>query len=260
MVSDERATDPFSYLVDLAQTAEDSGFDSIWVEDRSDPGCGFEAYTLLGALAVRTRTARLGALVTSITSREPGVLAKQVTALDILSAGRACLGVGAGQTETAQEGFDRLDEALQEFGALLDQSADPPPRESYEGRYYQLEGAPNRPRPVQEGGVPVMIGADDDRTLELVAKYADACTLSGDLPTIRRRVAVLDRHLEAFDRDPSAVTRTLLIRVAGDPDRVTEKVAGYIEAGIDGIIVKLEASHHRSSAGELVAGLGRAFG
>jgi alkanesulfonate monooxygenase SsuD/methylene tetrahydromethanopterin reductase-like flavin-dependent oxidoreductase (luciferase family) len=266
--------------------AETSGFDSIWALDnppviggREDPL--FEAYTLLGALALRTSSARLGALVTGVTSRPPALLAKQVTTLDVLSAGRAVLGVGAGHLDPYDidpgeidpgepsvgltERFERLEEALQVFRAMFTQ--DPV---SFEGRHYQLHDAVNRPRPIQDGGPPVLIGGGGEhQTLRLAAEYADACNLSGDLSTIRRKIRVLESHCVASGRDPSSITKTMLATlvvapsesqasarveelgslriademktsvIAGSPDAVTQQVANFVEAGIEGFIVMM---------------------
>jgi alkanesulfonate monooxygenase SsuD/methylene tetrahydromethanopterin reductase-like flavin-dependent oxidoreductase (luciferase family) len=285
LISDEREEADFARLVSLAKAAELSGFDSLWVTDRSRPDSkpSFEAYTLLGALAVCTRTARLGALVTSITCRNPGVLAKQVTTLDILSSGRAVLGVGAGDADSEQGATaktieehtnreqtnraqtDRLEEALRILVALLATSTDSSEEVSYEGRFYQLKGAPNRPRPVQESGVPVLVACKDEKSLELVAKYADACSLSGDLSTVRLELANLDRNLSVVGRDPNTVTKTLLMSVhALEPmgqllDRVAENVVDYHEIGIDGVIVELLDDGEGRVDGELVAALGQAL-
>jgi alkanesulfonate monooxygenase SsuD/methylene tetrahydromethanopterin reductase-like flavin-dependent oxidoreductase (luciferase family) len=273
--SEPQEPEAFTRLASLAEAAELSGFDSIWVADR--PGAGpealFEAYTLLGALATCTRTTRLGALVSSVTSRNPGALVKQVTTLDVLSSGRAVLGVGANENGvehganpgTTQEQLGRLGEALQIFRALLDKGTEGD-QPSFEGRYYQLKSAPNRPRPVQESGLPVLVGCRDGQPLKLVAQYADACSLSGDLTKVRREVSILDRYLEAVEREPSTVAKILSLSVDGfvaageRPAAIAEYVAGFLDAGIDGIIVKLPGNGDgRLDDVEIVAELGRAL-
>lgn len=285
-IGTHQGSDPFASMVGLAEAAELSGFDSIWVADSFETGsdASFEAYTLLGALAVRTFTARLGALVSSVTHRSPGILAKQVTALDVVSSGRAVLGVGPGgaepdhaavseagggpsapvqtgsdQRDSQQLRYDRFEEALEALAALLGKSPAHAGDVSFAGRFFRLEGAPNRPRPVQEGRLPVLIGASDDETLKLVARHGDACSLVGDPTTVRRRLSVLDRHMEDFDRDPQALTKIALIPVsrlfagADRPEDIVEQVAAYFEVGIDGIIAKLPDEGDRTADPELVS-------
>jgi len=211
----------FEEVVRLATAAEGSGFDSVWVMDHfyQLPALGgpsqpmLEAYTLLGALAARTSRVRLGALVTGVTYRNPALLAKIVTTLDVISGGRAILGIGAAWHDTEHEGLgvdfprtaermDRLEEAVQICRALFREE-----HPSFTGRYYRIEDAWNVPRPVQPGGPPILVGGSGEkRTLRLVAQYADFCNVTGDLDTIRRKVRVLHEHCAAVGRDPSEVT------------------------------------------------------
>ncbi len=275
----------FEKVAQIAVTAEESGFDSVWVMDhfyqiqnvgpRTDPM--FEAYTTLSAIAARTRRAGLGAMVTGVTYRNPALLAKIVTTLDVISSGRAILGIGAAwnDDEHAGYGFDfppvrermgRLEEALQICRAMFTEEAP-----SFVGRYYKLSGALNRPRPIR-GNIPVLVGGGgEQKTLRLVAEYADACNIFGDVSTIRHKLEVLDRHCEAVGRDPAEIQRTrlggLLIAetaaeaeqkarqqaeargldpaalraymVVGDPDSVSEQVAEYLDAGLDGLIFNM---------------------
>ncbi|MGH9016877.1 MAG: LLM class F420-dependent oxidoreductase [Acidimicrobiales bacterium] len=215
----------FDQVAAIATTAESVGFDSLWVMDHlfQIPGIGavdepmFEAYTLLGGLAARTTRARLGALVTGVTYRNPALLAKQVTALDVLSAGRAVLGIGAAWFATEHDGlgfsfpplgerFDRLEEALTVCRAMFTEEAP-----TFEGRYYRIKEALNRPGPVQAGGPPILIGGSGEkRTLRLVAERGDACNLFGDVATIRHKLDVLSRHCDETGRDPATVTKTRL--------------------------------------------------
>ena len=215
----------FEQVVSIATTAETSGFDSVWVMDHlfQIPGIGqmdepmFEAYTLLGGLAARTRRARLGAMVTGVTYRNPALLAKEVTTLDVLSGGRAVLGIGAAWFEAEHQGlgfafpplserFDRLEEALVICRSMFTEEAP-----SFDGRYYRIDGAINRPRPVHEGGPPILIGGGGERrTLRLVAEQADACNLFGDAATIRHKLDVLARHCDEVGRDPATITKTRL--------------------------------------------------
>ena len=215
----------FERVADIAVTAEDSGFDSVWVMDHffQLPLLGppsnemFEAYTLLGALAARTERVRLGTMVTGVTYRNPALLAKQVTALDVISKGRAVCGIGAAWFDVehnamgfdfpgTKERLDRLEEAVQILRAMFTQDVS-----TFEGRYYSVVDAFNSPRPVAPGGPPILIGGSGERrTLRLVAQYADACNVFGNPADIHRLVGVLERHCADVGRDPSAITKTRL--------------------------------------------------
>ena len=211
----------FDGVVDMATAAEESGFDSVWVMDHfyQLPPMGgpnqpmLEAYTLLGALAARTARVKLGAMVTGVTYRNPAHLAKIVTTLDVISSGRAILGIGAAWYDVEHEGLgfdfppagqrlDRLEEALQICRAMFSEDAP-----SFEGRYYRVQEARNVPHPVQAGGPPILVGGGGEkRTLNLVARYADMCNLFGDAATIAHKVDVLRGHCKAAGRDPAEVT------------------------------------------------------
>jgi F420-dependent oxidoreductase-like protein len=278
--------DLFERVADIAGAAEESGFDSVWVMDhfyqianvgpRTDPM--LEAYTLLGGIAARTRKVSLGTMVTGVTYRNPALLAKQVTTLDMVSGGRAILGIGAAWNEDEHAGYgfeyppvrerlDRLEEALQICRAMFVEQAP-----SFSGRHYTIREALNVPRPLRPEGIPILVGGSGERrTLALVAKYADACNLFGDLPTIRHKLEVLDRHCAAVGRDPATITKTRLgglviadtveraeqrghemarargmdderyrgYVVAGDPDAVCEQVGAYLDAGLDGLVFNM---------------------
>ena len=276
----------FERVAQIAVTAEESGFDSVWVMDhfyqirnvgpRTDPM--FEAYTTLSAIAARTRRAGLGAMVTGVTYRNPALLAKIVTTLDVISSGRAILGIGAAwnDDEHAGYGFDfpsvsermeRLEEALQICRAMFTERAP-----SFAGKHYSISEALNEPRPIRPGGIPILVGGSGERkTLRLVAKYADACNIFGDLETVRHKLEVLDAHCGQVGRDPGEITRTRLgtlviaettaeaerkvsalaagrgvepeevrgLVFVGDPDSICEQVSGYLDAGLDGMIFNL---------------------
>jgi F420-dependent oxidoreductase-like protein len=215
----------FANAVDLVAAAENVGFSSLWVMDHfyQLPALGggsqpmLEAYTLLGALAAVTSTIKLGTLVTGVTYRNPAMLAKQVTTLDVISGGRAILGIGAAWHDTEHEamGFDfpavkermdRLEEAVQICRAMFTEETP-----SFDGRYYRVHDVHNVPRPLQPGGPKIMIGGSGERrTLKLVAQYADLCNISGDPATIRHKVGVLREHCATVGRDPSEITVTRL--------------------------------------------------
>jgi F420-dependent oxidoreductase-like protein len=211
----------FEDVVAMAAAAEDSGFDSVWVMDHfyQLPPMGgpdapmLDSYTLLGALAARTSRVRLGTMVTGVTYRNPAHLAKIVTTLDVISGGRAILGLGAAWYDVEHEGLgfdfppaterlDRLEEALQICRAMFREEAP-----SFDGRYYRIHEARNVPRPVQPGGPPILIGGGGEkRTLQLVARYADMANFFGDVATVAHKVDVLRDHCKAVGRDPSEVT------------------------------------------------------
>jgi F420-dependent oxidoreductase-like protein len=286
-VPDERLFDRVSAI---ATTAEGAGFDSIWVMDHLHQirGVGppeepmLESYTTLAAIAARTDRVRLGTLVTGVTYRNPALLAKMVTTLDVISSGRAVLGIGAAWNADEHEayGFDfppaagrmeRLEEALHICRAMFTE-----PAPSYQGKHYRVSSPLNYPRPIAKGGPPILVGGGGERrTLRLVARYADACNLFGGVDTVRHKLDVLDRHCAEVGRDPSEITRTrlgtlviaptmeeaqrkaaaLLARfggdqsafdaavTAGDPDTVTEKAAALLDAGLDGLIFNLPDAH-----------------
>ncbi len=241
--------DLFGRVVELATAGEASGFSSVWVMDHfyQLPALGgadqpiLEAYTLLGALAARTSRVELGTLVTGVTYRNPAMLAKMVTTLDVISGGRAVLGIGAAWHDLEHDGLgfefppagarlDRLEEAVQICRAMFTDTAP-----TFQGRYYRIDAARNVPRPIRAGGPPIMIGGGGERrTLALVARYADRCNVSGDLDTVRHKLAVLRGHCEAIGRDPATVTATRLgsLFLVGS-DTETDQIRGFLE-GIGG--------------------------
>ena len=215
----------FERVSDIAVTAEESGFDSVYVMDhffqlpllgRPDQPM-FECYTLLSALAARTKRVKLGAMVGGVTYRNPGLLAKEITALDVISQGRAIWAIGAAwyQLEhealgfefgTFTERFEKLEEALQIVKSMFVNDTT-----TFEGKWYSVKDAFNLPQPVTPGGPPVLVGGSGERkTLRLVAQYADACNVFGDPAQVRHLMEVLDGHCERLGRDPSTITRTRL--------------------------------------------------
>jgi F420-dependent oxidoreductase-like protein len=172
-----------------------------------------DSYTLLGALAARTTTVRLGTMVTGVTYRNPAHLAKIVTTLDVISAGRAILGIGGAWYDVEHEGLgfefppagerlDRLEEALQICRAMFTEEAP-----SFTGTHYRIREARNIPRPVQPGGPTILVGGGGERrTLRLVAQYADMCNVFGDPATVAHKVDVLRGHCKDVGRDPAEVT------------------------------------------------------
>jgi F420-dependent oxidoreductase-like protein len=242
----------FETVAAIATTAEDAGFDSVWVMDhlyqigmvgpREEPM--LEAYTLLGALAARTQQASLGTMVTGVTYRNPALLAKIVTTLDVISGGRAILGLGAAWNEDEHAGYgfdfpgagerlDRLEEALQICRAMFTGTAP-----SFEGRHYRINEVLNNPKPIR-GRIPVLVGGGGEkRTLRLVAQYADACNLFGDPGQVRHKLDVLDRHCADVGRDPAEITKTVLLTVR-DAAATADWLGGYTAVGVDGFVVNL---------------------
>ncbi len=244
--------DLFETIAGIATTADNSGFDSVWVMDhlyqievvapREEPM--LEAYTLLGALAARTRQVALGTMVTGVTYRNPALLAKIVTTLDIISSGRAILGIGAAWNDdehagygydfpTAKERLDRLEEALQIIPAMFTEQTP-----SFQGRHYRIQEVLNNPKPIR-GRIPVLIGGGGEkRTLRLVAQYGDACNLFGGPDEVRHKLDVLERHCADVGRDPAEITKTILYTVR-DPLEAADKIAAFTAIGVDGVVVNM---------------------
>ncbi len=269
----------FERIADVAVAAEESGFDSLWFMDHiyqigivgpaKDPM--LEAYTLLAAVAARTKSVSLGAMSTGVTYRYPSFLAKIVTTLDIVSSGRAILALGAAWADDEHhdygipfpplgERMGRLEEAVQVCRQMFENESS-----TFSGRYYSIENAVNNPRPVREGGIPIFIaGGGEKRTLLLVAQYADGCNLVGDVDTVTAKLGVLSMHCELVNRDPATLCKTRLgelviaetdaeahakyarLReqygeglggaVIGTPASIGEQILPYFDAGMDGLI------------------------
>lgn len=278
----------FERIVEIASAAEGSGFDSFWVMDHyhqighigppSDPM--LEAYTLLAGVAARTSRINLGAMVTGVTYRNPAFLAKVVTTLDIVSSGRAILGIGAAWNDAESraygyewpptaERFERLEDALQICRAMFTQ-----PRSTLKGRRHHVDGAFNVPQPVQPGGPKIMIGGGgEQKTLRLVAQYADMWNGFGDPDTIRHKLEVLAGHCRDVGRDPADIVKTRLgtlivtktkeeaearredfkkgrgvddsmlpsMLICGVADAVGDAVQAYFDVGLDGLIFNMPA-------------------
>ena len=214
-------------LADAARVADQGGAAAFTLMDHyfQMEGLGgpaepmLEGYTSLGFLAAQTERVRLGLLVTGVTYRHPGLLAKIVTTLDVLSSGRAQLGLGAAWYEREHRGlgvpfpplaerFERLEETLQICRQMWSDDDGP-----YDGRHYQLAETVCVPRPVRAGGVHVMIGGSGERkTLRLVAQYADACNLYGG-EDVAHKVEVLHRHCDDVGRDPAEIELTAILNL-----------------------------------------------
>ena len=211
-------------LGDVATAADEAGFDRISVMDHlwqisvlGPPEHEMlEAYTTLGFLAARTRRAKLLTLVTGVVYRDPGLLAKAVTTLDVLSGGRAMLGIGAAWNAEESRGlgllfpptaerFERLEEALRICLQMF--SGD---ETAFQGRHYQLGRLLNSPAPLSRPHPPILIGGGGEKkTLLLVAKYADSCNLFPG-PEMQRKLDVLKQHCETVGRDYDEIEKTVL--------------------------------------------------
>jgi F420-dependent oxidoreductase-like protein len=240
---DAAPADLFPRFLGLAQAAEAEGFDLVTVMDHvyQIHGIGpetepmLEAYTLLGALAARTTRVRLGTLVSGVTYRNPAMLVKQVTTLDVISGGRAMLGIGAAWNEDEHQGYgydfppirermDRLEEALQ-IATLMFRAERP----SFEGRYSRIDRALNVPRPLLAGGPPILVGGGgEQRTLRIAAKYADYTNWLGPLDFVLHKDEVLRAHCADVGRDPSTIVRTLTFPMLLEEDE--RKAIAGVEA------------------------------
>lgn len=215
----------FDRVVEVATAAEASGFDALLLMDHVQQigGVGrpedpmLEPYTLLGALAARTTRIRLGTLVSGVVYRNPALLAKMVTTLDVISNGRAILGIGAAwyEDEATRYGYDwpaagarldRLEDALRICRAMFTQE-----RATVEGRHHQIRDALNNPRPIQPGGPKILVGGGGERrTLRLAVRYADGCNIFDSLDAVRRKLPILEQHCRDLGRDPSEIAKTRL--------------------------------------------------
>jgi F420-dependent oxidoreductase-like protein len=281
----------FETAATIAATAEAAGADSVWVMDHFEqlPMLGgidepiLEGYVTLGALATRTSRVDLGTMVTGITYRNPALLAKMVTTLDVISGGRAICGVGAAWFDVEHEAYgfeypsdrerlDRLEEALEILRQMF--TSDAP--SSFDGRYYRTREARNLPHPLRQGGPPIMVGGGGEkRTLRMVAERADMSNVNGDPETLRRKLEVLQKHCGDVGRDPAEIVKTRLATVVtartqeqaeekvdrivapfglgregfagfgiyGAPDALTEQAAEHLAWGFDGFVVNLLDAH-----------------
>lgn len=245
----------------IGMAAEEAGFSSLWVMDHffqiemigkpEEPM--LEAYGTLSYLAAVTKHIRLGALVTGVIYRYPGVLVKTATTLDVLSGGRTYFGVGAGWYEREaialgvpfppmKERFERLEETVQIALQMWSGNVGP-----YHGKHYRLEESLNSPQPISKPHPPIMIGgAGEKRTLPLVAKYADACNLYAfETPdVVRRKLDVLRRHCEMIGRPFEEIERTAIGSIdlrkgAMSMSEVIEYCRSVAAAGIQHLIVSM---------------------
>jgi F420-dependent oxidoreductase-like protein len=241
--------DLFDVVVAQAQAAERSGFDTVFVMDHfyQLPMLGapedymLECYTTLAALARETSRVRLSALVTGNTYRNPALLAKTITTLDLASKGRAMLGIGAGWFELEHESlgfefgtftdrFEKLEEALQIIVPMLRDE-----RPTFSGEHYQVKDAVNQPPPV--GAIPLMIGGSGEKkTLRMVAQYADESNLTAPVDEVPRKLDALAAHCDRLGRDRSEITvsKHLNVCIADTHDQAYAEGAAFLATrGLD---------------------------
>ena len=235
-----------STLAEIARTADDAGFSSIWVMDHffqigsRDRSMGLgpaedemlEGYSTLSYLAGITKKVTLGTLVSGVVYRHPGVLVKTVTTLDVLSGGRAYLGIGAAWNEREARGlgvpfppvkerFERLEETLQIAKQMWSDN-----NGAYTGKHFQLAETLCNPQPLSQPHPPILIGGSGEKkTLQLVAKYADACNLFARMGTevVRSKLDILKKHCEEVGRDYAEIEKTTLSTVHLAPDKMNAK-------------------------------------
>ncbi len=277
----------FDTITDIARTAESSGFSTITVMDHFHqiPPVGdrtlnmFDGNTMLAAIAARTEKVSLGLLVGGVMYRNPALLAKITTGLDVISGGRAFLGIGAAwfEEEHLAYGFDfpslgrrfeHLEDALNIARAMFAS-----PESSYEGKHHSISNALNIPQPLR-GDIPIVVGGSGERkTLRLVAKYADGCNVMGDVDKIRHLMGVLEGHCEDVGRDMAEITKTSMATIliaehedgvrakldamraagfpeeriaataAGTPEQIAEHARAFLDVGIEGLTFSLPDVH-----------------
>jgi len=257
-------------LAEIARTADEAGFASIWVMDhyfQIAPGLGevddpmFEGYGVLSYLAAVTKKARLGTLVTGVHYRHPGFLVKQVTNLDVLSGGRAYFGVGAGWYERESNGlgfpfpplatrFEWLEETLQ-ITQRMWAKGQPKDVKPYQGQHFQLAEPINSPQPLSKPHPPIMVGGmGEKKTLRMVAQYADACNLFAQVgeDELRHKLDVLAGHCQALGRPYEEIERTTLGTVHLAPgemsiDDIVDTCQRLADVGIQQAIFNMPNVH-----------------
>jgi F420-dependent oxidoreductase-like protein len=246
----------------IVRDADEAGFDSIWVMDHffQIRGVGrqeepmLEGWTTLGYMAANSRRARLGLMVGGVHYRLPGLWAKAATTLDVLSGGRAWLGIGAAWNQEESNGlgfpfpplgerFEMLEETLRIAHGMW--QGERGSEAAFEGRHYRARRLLNSPQALSRPHPPIMIGGGgEQKTLRLVAQYADACNVFGGPETIHHKYEVLRRHCDAIGRDPDEIERSTLqsvrLSLAGEPgdspQQVIDRFGELADAGAQHVI------------------------
>ena len=257
-------------LARIVRQADDAGFDSIWVMDHffQIRGVGrpeepmLEGMTTLGFMAAHSSRARLGLMVGGVHYRAPGLWVKATTTLDVLSGGRAWLGIGAAWNEQESRGlgfpfpplgerFEWLEDTLRMAHAAW--TGEHGTEAPLEGRHLRAERVLNAPQALSRPRVPIMVGGGGEKkTLRLVAQYADACNVFGSPETIARKYAILDRHCADVGRDPAEIERSTLQGVrlgppghsrTQSPAQVVDRFAELSDAGAQHVIFDVKDVH-----------------
>ena len=288
----------FDRVVESAQAAERAGFDMVTVMDHfyqiaavgGEEEAMLEGYSVLAALATQTRKVLLSTMVTGVTYRNPAMLAKTVTTLDVISRGRAVLGLGAAWNDVEHAGYgfdfpaigereDRLEEALTIAKAMFTEE-----RPSFAGKYYRIDRAWNNPRPIRAGGPLILVGGGGEkRTLKTAARFANITNWFGGLDEASAKLPVLARHCEAIGRDPADITKTVGVSmgiVESEADRAAylgripadkrplatictlqegmDILGRFLDAGFDGFTFRnlvVRTPEDIARAGELIAAM-----
>ena len=269
----------YEALTRVAQAADESGYETVWVADHfhtmpPSQATLFESWTTAAALARDTKRVRIGHMVTGNSYRNPALQAKMASTLDVLSHGRYTFGIGAGYYESEYRAYGyeypdanvrlrQLREAVQVLLAMWTQE-----EATFEGNYYQVHGAINQPKGVQQPHVPLLIAGDGEKvTLKIVAQYADACNVTGDLAMLERKFAALKAHCETLGRDYQSIRRTTLTLcimadtdeqarvlvpegaklgfpgdvlsygLIGTPETIRQRLAAYEAAGVQELVI-----------------------
>ncbi len=255
-------------MADMARTAESIGFSSVWVMDHffQIPSVGpaendmLESWSTLAYLAGVTEHVKLGTMITGVTYRHPGLLAKTVTTLDVLSGGRAYLGIGAAWYEREHlalgvpfppraERFRRLEEALQIIQQMWSGNRGP-----YQGKYYQLAETMNVPQPLSKPHPPIMVGGGgEQKTLRLAARYGDAVNIFGDAATVKHKYEVLQHWCEVEGRPYDALERTTLqsvnpamLKDGAQVEEMINRFTALAEVGVQHLIINMIAAQDAS--------------
>jgi F420-dependent oxidoreductase-like protein len=266
-------------LARIVRDADDAGFDSIWVMDHlfQIRGVGrpeepmLEGWTTLGYMAANSSRARLGLMVGGVHYRLPGLWVKAATTLDVLSGGRAWLGIGAAWNEQESRGlgfpfpplgerFEMLEETLRIAHQMW--QGERGSEAAFDGRHYQATRLLNSPQAISRPHPPIMIGGGgEQKTLRLVAQYADGCNVFGDGPRIHHKYEVLREHCERIGRNPDEIERSTLqgVRLAIDggggesPQQVVDRFGELADAGAQHVIFSVADVWNP----DVIAGLGR---
>jgi F420-dependent oxidoreductase-like protein len=272
----------YETMTRVAQTVEDLGFDSIWLGDvfqavfQPSQEMTFECWTSTAALARDTKRVRIGQAVTCNSYRNPALLAKMASTVDVLSHGRLTFGIGSGwheggwrEQEYRAYGYvyseavvhlRQLREAVQVMLAMWTQE-----EAVFEGSYYQVRGAINQPKGVQQPHIPLLIAGEGEKgALKLVAQYGDACHIHGDPATVAHKFTVLKEHCETVGRDYESIRRTVAticsiadtdeqaranlpdflqawpigFTLVGSLETIRKRIAAYEEAGVQELIIR----------------------